>query len=43
MIKILERSKGNVFGLEATGEICKDDLLEVESMLDKAWDYVESK
>ncbi len=36
MIKILERSKGNVFGLEATGDISKEDLLAVEAKLDEA-------
>lgn len=36
MIKILERSKGNVFGFEATGEISESDVRGVASQLDEA-------
>jgi len=36
MIKILERSKGNVFGLEASGDISKEEILAVEARLDEA-------
>jgi hypothetical protein len=36
MIKILERSKGNVFGFEATEGISESDVRDVASQLDEA-------
>lgn len=36
MITILERSKGNVFGLEASGEISELDIYEVTKPMDEA-------
>lgn len=36
MIKILERSKGNVFGFETSGEISESDVESVAAKLDEA-------
>ncbi|MCD4782244.1 MAG: STAS/SEC14 domain-containing protein [Candidatus Eremiobacteraeota bacterium] len=36
MIKILERSKGNVFGFEASGEISESDIKSVAAQMDEA-------
>ena len=36
MIKALERSKGNVFGFEVSGEITVEDIRRVTDVLDKA-------
>ncbi len=35
MLKLLERSKGNVLGFEATGEISVDDIEGVETIAEK--------
>lgn len=36
MVKILERSKDNVLGVEATGEVSLEDLKKVEVVFDEA-------